>query len=87
MVDLDGRAGVCKKHLQWNDGSTEDPRLTVHIGDARSYLVESSTAVWWSRRGPDRGGARRPFTYKGSDLVGQKLSLGGVSDASGPAGS
>ena len=44
MVDLDGDVvDVCKKHLpEWNDGSTEDPRLTVHIGDARSYLVEGS---------------------------------------------
>ena len=93
MVDLDGDVvEVCKKHLpEWNDGSTEDPRLTVHIGDARSYLVEGSDTfdvVVLDISDPiEAGPAVHLYTKEFYDLVRQKLNPGGVLvTQSGPAG-
>ena len=93
MVDLDGDVvDVCKKHLpEWNDGSTEDPRLTVHIGDARSYLVEGSDTfdvVVLDISDPiEAGPAVHLYTKEFYDLVRQKLNPGGVLvTQSGPAG-
>jgi len=93
MVDLDGEVvDVCKKHLpEWNAGSTEDPRLTVKIGDARSYLVEGTDTfdvVVLDISDPiEAGPAVHLYTKEFYDLVRQKLNPGGVLvTQSGPAG-
>lgn len=40
MVDLDKLVvDICREHLpEWNDGSTEDPRLDLHYDDAKAFL-------------------------------------------------
>ena len=94
MVDLDGMVvDVCKKELpSWNAGSTEDPRLDLRIGDARSYLLEESSGTFdvvvLDISDPiEAGPAVHLYTQEFYELVAKKLNPGGVLvTQSGPAG-
>ena len=94
MVDVDGMVvDMCKRHLPtWNANSTEDPRFTLKIGDARSYLLSEDSGsfdvVVLDISDPiEAGPAVHLYTKDFYDLVAQKLNPGGVVvTQSGPAG-
>ncbi|KAH8064035.1 spermidine synthase [Aureococcus anophagefferens] len=91
MVDLDGMVvDVCKKELpSWNAGSTEDPRLDLRIGDARSYLLEESSGTFdvvvLDISDPiEAGPAVHLYTQEFYELVAKKLNPARLGDAVGP---
>mmetsp|Transcript_16879 Transcript_16879/g.20716 ORF Transcript_16879/g.20716 Transcript_16879/m.20716 type:complete len:304 (+) Transcript_16879:1-912(+) len=94
MVDLDGLVvDVCKEKLpEWNANSTDDPRLTVHIGDARTFLLDKKSGFFdviiLDISDPiEAGPAVHLYTQDFYKLVAKKLNPNGVVvTQSGPAG-
>ena len=69
MVDLDGRGGRCK-NLPSGMMAAEDPRLTVHIGDAVVFGGGQHTFAGSQRLGPiEAGPAVHLYTKEFYDLV------------------
>lgn len=93
MVDLDEMVvETCKAHMpEWNQGSTEDPRLSLVIGDARAHLLDECSGTFdcvvLDISDPiEAGPAVHLYTKDFYDLVKRKLRPGGVVvTQSGPA--
>lgn len=84
MVDIDGELiELCKEHLDdWHQGSFDDPRAELVIGDGRAYLEETDrrfdVIVCDITDFLDHGPALRLYTRQFYELVASRLNPGGV---------
>ena len=84
MVDIDGElVELCKEHLQgWHQGSFDDPRTELIIGDGRAFLEETDRAfdviICDITDFLDHGPALRLYTKQFYALVATKMRPGGV---------
>jgi len=84
MVDIDGElVDLCKEHLgDWHQGSFDDPRAEVVIGDGRAYLENTDrrfdVVICDITDFLDHGPALRLYTRQFYDLVASRLNPGGV---------
>lgn len=84
MVDIDGELiALCREHLDdWHQGSFDDPRVEVVIGDGRAFLENTErkfdAVICDITDFLDHGPAMRLYTREFYDLIAQRLEPGGV---------
>jgi len=84
MVDIDGELlEMCREHLpSWHQGSFDDPRVEVVIGDGRGYVEQTGrtfdVVICDITDFLDHGPALRLYTREFYELVARKLRPGGV---------
>ncbi len=84
MVDIDGElVEACKTHLpEWHQGSFDDPRTEVVIGDGRAYLETTERTfdivICDITDFLDHGPAMRLYTREFYELIASRLSPDGV---------
>ena len=84
MVDIDGQLiEMCKEHLDdWHQGSFDDPRAEVLIGDGRGFLETTDrtfdVVICDITDFLDHGPALRLYTKQFYELIAQRLNPGGV---------
>jgi spermidine synthase len=84
MVDIDGELiELCKQHLEeWHEGSFEDPKAEVVIGDGRAFLENTDrtfdVVICDITDFLDHGPATRLYTREFYELIARRLNPGGV---------
>jgi spermidine synthase len=84
MVDIDGELiELCKEHLDdWHQGSFDDPRAEVIIGDGRAFLEATDrtfdVVIVDITDFLDHGPALKLYTRQFYELVAYRLNPGGV---------
>jgi spermidine synthase len=84
MVDIDGElVSLAKEHLtDWHEGSYDDPRVELVVGDGRAYLEDTprtfDVVVCDITDFLDHGPALRLYTKQFYELVASRLNPGGV---------
>lgn len=84
MVDIDGELiEMCKEHLDvWHQGSFEDPRAELVVGDGRAFLQETGRSfdvvILDITDFLDHGPATRLYTREFYELVSRRLKPGGA---------
>ena len=84
MVDIDGElVELCKEHLNdWHQGSFDDPRAELIIGDGRAFLENTErtfdVVICDITDFLDHGPALRLYTRQFYELVASKMRPGGV---------
>lgn len=94
MVDLDEEVvEACKKYMpEWHGGCIDDPRLKVHYGDARAWLISPESGLFdvivLDISDPiEAGPAVHLYTLEFYTLIRAKLNPGGlIVTQSGPGG-
>jgi len=92
MVDIDGEVvGLCRRYLPHHQGAFEDPRLRLHIADARAFLQETRDRfdiIVLDLADPIEGGpAYLLYTQEFYQMARERLRPGGMLvTQSGPAG-
>jgi spermidine synthase len=84
MVDIDAELiEMCKRYLpEWHEGSFEDPRALVFIGDGRAFLQTTAKTfdviIVDITDFLDHGPAMRLYTREFYQLIASRLNPGGV---------
>jgi len=84
MVDIDGELiEMCEEHLdEWHQGSFDDPRTEIVVGDGRAYLETTDrtfdVVICDITDFLDHGPAMRLYTREFYELIARRLNPGGV---------